>query len=175
VLLAQHTPTRNPPPPPLPPLNLWSRLGDDAEQKSTQLSSDWAACSSSTEQKFMEASLAYQAGKPILSDSEFDDLKGQLRMKKSKVVQQVRLGHMRPPRANGSSCCCGAGRYRGAPGGIGGGKGQSPLCMRNRERQSPLAWVQPDTSGRRLRCPASVAGSDDIRAEAGPGMSGPIL
>jgi len=43
---------------------------------------------SSTEQKFMEASLAYQAGKPILSDTEFDELKGQLRKKNSKVVSQ---------------------------------------------------------------------------------------
>ncbi len=37
----------------------------------------------------MEASLAYQAGKPILSDTEFDELKGQLRKKNSKVVSQV--------------------------------------------------------------------------------------
>ena len=38
----------------------------------------------------MEASLAYQAGKPILSDTEFDELKGKLRKKNSKVVSQVR-------------------------------------------------------------------------------------
>ena len=38
----------------------------------------------------MEATMSYQAGKPILSDVEFDELKGALRKKNSKVVQQVR-------------------------------------------------------------------------------------
>ena len=38
----------------------------------------------------MEASMSYQAGKPIISDTEFDELKGKLRKKNSKVVQQVR-------------------------------------------------------------------------------------
>ena len=45
---------------------------------------------SSTEQRFMEASMAYAAGKPFLSDDEYDDLKRKLRQKNSKVVQQVR-------------------------------------------------------------------------------------
>ena len=44
---------------------------------------------SSTEQRFMEASMSYQAGKPIMSDEDFDELKGTLRKKNSKVVQQV--------------------------------------------------------------------------------------
>ena len=46
---------------------------------------------SSTEQRFLEASLAFQAGKPIVSDEEYDTLKDQLRKKNSKVVQQVPL------------------------------------------------------------------------------------
>lgn len=37
----------------------------------------------------MEASKAYAAGKPFLSDDQFDDLKKQLRDKNSKVVAQV--------------------------------------------------------------------------------------
>lgn len=37
----------------------------------------------------MEASMSYQAGKPIMSDEDFDELKGTLRKKNSKVVQQV--------------------------------------------------------------------------------------
>lgn len=37
----------------------------------------------------MEASKAYVAGKPFLSDEQFDDLKQQLRTKNSKVVSQV--------------------------------------------------------------------------------------
>ncbi len=44
---------------------------------------------SSTEQRFMEASKAYVAGKPFLSDDQFDDLKKQLRDKRSIVVAQV--------------------------------------------------------------------------------------
>ncbi|CAL8460669.1 g199 [Coccomyxa elongata] len=43
---------------------------------------------SSTEQRFLEASLAFQAGKPIVSDEEYDALKDSLRKKNSKVVQQ---------------------------------------------------------------------------------------
>ncbi len=39
----------------------------------------------------MEASMSYQAGKPIISDREYDELKGTLRKKNSKVVQQVGL------------------------------------------------------------------------------------
>lgn len=35
--------------------------------------------------------MSYQAGKPIISDAEFDELKGTLRKKNSKVVQQVPL------------------------------------------------------------------------------------
>ena len=46
---------------------------------------------STVEQKFMEATLAYQAGKPIVSDEEYDNLKRELRNKGSKVVQQVQL------------------------------------------------------------------------------------
>ena len=46
---------------------------------------------STVEQKFMEATLAYQAGKPIVSDEEYDNLRRELRNKNSKVVQQVRL------------------------------------------------------------------------------------
>lgn len=34
--------------------------------------------------------MSYQAGKPIISDVEFDELKGKLRKKNSKVVQQAR-------------------------------------------------------------------------------------
>ena len=54
---------------------------------------------SSTEQRFMEASVAYARGKPILSDVEYDDLKAQLRKKNSKVVQQVIAGTVRMPPA----------------------------------------------------------------------------
>ena len=39
----------------------------------------------------MEATLAYQAGKPIVSDEEYDNLRRELRNKNSKVVQQVQL------------------------------------------------------------------------------------
>ena len=39
----------------------------------------------------MEATMSYQAGKPIISDSEYDELKGALRKKNSRVVQQVAL------------------------------------------------------------------------------------
>ncbi len=46
------------------------------------------ACSS-TEQRFLEASLAFQAGKPIVSDEQYDALKDSLRKKNSIVVQQV--------------------------------------------------------------------------------------
>ena len=38
----------------------------------------------------MEASLAYTAKKPIISDDEYDQLKAQLREQSSKVVRQVR-------------------------------------------------------------------------------------
>lgn len=41
---------------------------------------------SAEEQKFMEACLAYQAGKPFLSDKEFDDLKVELKKQSSKVA-----------------------------------------------------------------------------------------
>ncbi|CAK0745715.1 hypothetical protein CVIRNUC_001639 [Coccomyxa viridis] len=43
---------------------------------------------STVEQKFMEATLAYQAGKPIVTDEEYDNLRRELRNKNSKVVQQ---------------------------------------------------------------------------------------
>ena len=55
---------------------------------------DLDACSV-VEQRFLEATMAYQAGKPIVSDEEYDQLKRQLRNKNSMVVQQVR-----------SPCCC---------------------------------------------------------------------
>ena len=38
----------------------------------------------------MEASLAYSAKKPIMSDAEFDELKKKLRKQNSRVVQQAR-------------------------------------------------------------------------------------
>ncbi|GJP44538.1 hypothetical protein CLOM_g3925 [Closterium sp. NIES-68] len=41
---------------------------------------------SKDEQKFMEASLAYQAGKPFMSDREYDELKRALKTKGSKVA-----------------------------------------------------------------------------------------
>ena len=37
----------------------------------------------------MQASMAAQAGKSIISDEEYDELKRKLRNKNSKVVQQV--------------------------------------------------------------------------------------
>ena len=48
------------------------------------------ACST-TEQRFLEATMAYQAGKPIVTDEEYDQLKRELRNKNSMVVQQVRI------------------------------------------------------------------------------------
>ena len=39
----------------------------------------------------MQASMAAAAGKPMLSDEEYDDLKAQLRNKNSRVVQQASL------------------------------------------------------------------------------------
>ena len=61
---------------------------------------------STTEQKFLEASLAYQAGKSIVTDEEYDRLKSELRKKNSKVVQQVR--------SRGFSAAAGAARRFGA-------------------------------------------------------------
>ena len=46
------------------------------------------ACSG-TEQRFMQASMAAAAGKPILSDEDYDKIKAELRKKNSVVVQQV--------------------------------------------------------------------------------------
>jgi hypothetical protein len=43
----------------------------------------------SDEQRFLEASMAYQAGQPILSDEEFDELKAMLKQKSSIVSAQV--------------------------------------------------------------------------------------
>jgi hypothetical protein len=40
----------------------------------------------SDEQKFMEASLAYVAGRPILTDQQYDELKMKLKTKGSKVA-----------------------------------------------------------------------------------------
>ena len=56
----------------------------------------------------MEASKAYAAGKPFLSDSEYDDLRAQLRTKNSKVVQQVKTSSallMIDGRAQEQSAC----------------------------------------------------------------------
>ena len=39
----------------------------------------------------MQASMAQQAGKPIISDQEYDDLKNELRTKGSIVISQVSL------------------------------------------------------------------------------------
>lgn len=39
----------------------------------------------------MQASMAAAAGKPMLSDEEYDELKAQLRNKNSRVVQQASL------------------------------------------------------------------------------------
>ena len=39
----------------------------------------------------MQASMAAAAGKPMMSDEEYDDLKAQLRNKNSRVVQQASL------------------------------------------------------------------------------------
>lgn len=39
----------------------------------------------------MEASLAYSAKKPIMSDADYDDLKKKLRKQNSRVVQQARF------------------------------------------------------------------------------------
>ena len=39
----------------------------------------------------MEATMAYQTGKPIVTDQEYDQLKRELRNKNSMVVQQVGL------------------------------------------------------------------------------------
>lgn len=39
----------------------------------------------------MQASMAQQAGKPIMSDQEYDDIKNKLRTKGSLVVSQVSL------------------------------------------------------------------------------------
>jgi hypothetical protein len=37
-------------------------------------------CAGSSEQKFLEASIAYVSGKPIMSDKEFDELKLKLKV-----------------------------------------------------------------------------------------------
>jgi len=37
-------------------------------------------CTGSDEQKFLEASMAYVSGKPIMSDKEFDELKLRLKV-----------------------------------------------------------------------------------------------
>jgi hypothetical protein len=41
------------------------------------------------EQRFLEASMAYSAGKPIMSDEDFDALKNELRIRGSIVSAQV--------------------------------------------------------------------------------------
>lgn len=46
---------------------------------------------SGTEQKFMQASMAAAANKPMMSDEEYDELKAKLRTKNSVVVQQASL------------------------------------------------------------------------------------
>ena len=47
---------------------------------------------SKDEQRFMEASMAYSAGKKMMSDDDFDNLKKRLKRKNSKVVSQVGSG-----------------------------------------------------------------------------------
>jgi len=37
-------------------------------------------CAGSSEQKFLEASIAYVSGKPLMSDKEFDELKLKLKV-----------------------------------------------------------------------------------------------
>ena len=44
---------------------------------------------STTESKFMQASKAFAAGKTILNDQEYDELKNELKAKGSKVTAQV--------------------------------------------------------------------------------------
>ncbi len=56
-----------------------------------------AVCGRSTEQRFMEASMAYSAKKPIMSDADYDDLKKKLRKQNSRVVQQARWACGRTP------------------------------------------------------------------------------
>ena len=63
---------------------------------------------SPTEQRFMEASLAYTAKKPIISDDEYDSLKAQLREQSSKVVKQVGTGAAAGGRRSHSHMCHGA-------------------------------------------------------------------
>ena len=53
-------------------------------------------CCSGTEQKFMQASMAAAAGKPMMSDEEYDGLKAELRNKNSRVVQQASLPTAQP-------------------------------------------------------------------------------
>lgn len=74
----------------------------------------WISCislsCSGTEQRFMQASMAAAAGKPMLSDEEYDDLKAQLRNKNSRVVQQasfVCTQHSNLVSPNIQCICCG--------------------------------------------------------------------
>ena len=66
---------------------LWSQ----SPRKQGMADSTFSYACSTTEQRFLEASMAYQAGKPIVSDEEFDQLKRELRMKNSMVIQQVHI------------------------------------------------------------------------------------
>ncbi|WJX54957.1 PGR5-like protein 1A, chloroplastic [Trifolium repens] len=43
---------------------------------------------SSSEQKFLEASIAYVSGKPVMSDKEFDELKMKLKIEGSEIVAE---------------------------------------------------------------------------------------
>ena len=57
-----------------------------------ELSMCLIANDSKDEQRFMEASMAYSAGKKMMSDDDFDNLKKRLKRKNSKVVSQVGSG-----------------------------------------------------------------------------------
>ncbi len=62
-----------------------------AASTSPTLTDDVLLPRSSTESKFLQASKAFQVGKSIMPDDEYDQLKKELRKKGSKVTAQARL------------------------------------------------------------------------------------
>ncbi len=56
--------------------------------------------------------MAYQAGKPIVTDEEYDQLKRELRNKNSMVVQQVRIFPLLSACGSHHSRCLGQARSR---------------------------------------------------------------
>ncbi len=76
----------------IPPVLLWRQELLWSGSKVAVLDSD--------EQRFLEASIAFSSGKPILSDEEYDELKTKLKNSSSIVTAQVRpsLGHGRTHR-----------------------------------------------------------------------------